>query len=82
MRTSVLVWPSPSRRRRPLIRRRQRPLRGGRENIWSALDPRIKAWVQHECTLFGGCSESMLVNNALAFVAGIELYDPLPGNKK
>lgn len=57
--------------------RRQAPLKGGREPIWGALDPQVRAWVLRTAAK-DGCSRSMVVNNALGWVAGVKLADPLP----
>jgi hypothetical protein len=53
---------------------RQRPIPGGREPAFSALDPRIQQWVHREAMRFG-CSHSFVINNALSVVSNIELFD-------
>jgi hypothetical protein len=53
---------------------RQRPMPGGREPAFSALDPRIQQWARREAARFG-CSLSFVINNALSVVSGIELFD-------
>lgn len=52
--------------------RYQRPVRGGREKLTAAVLKRIDVAVRREAAAFG-CSRSFVINNALAWVFGVDL---------
>lgn len=56
--------------------RRQKPLPGGRDTVYIAVDPAVAVWLHREAARFG-CSLSMVGNNAMAWVGNIDLLDPL-----
>lgn len=50
----------------------QRPLKGGRPVAKTKLDPKQKAFVEREMSMYG-VSESFVLNSIVSFVSGIPL---------
>jgi hypothetical protein len=53
-------------------RRTQKPIPGGREAIWGAIDPQLRRWVERQAAR-DDCSLSLVVNSTLSFASGIPL---------
>jgi len=61
-------------------RRIQKPLPGGRDPIWGALDPALRRWVERQAAR-DHCSLSLVVNSTISFASGIPLEGAEPISK-